>query len=309
MRRLHALLSLGLLCLCACGGGGGGGGFTDDGSTPGTGPNVVAPRFGHVFLAVLENTDRAAVIGNPAAPYINSLARTYGEALHYYGDTHPSIGNYFMLATGQVITNASGFSGTVTEDNLVRQLVAAGRSWRSYADALPSPGFLDIGVFGTYASRHNPVVYLSDVRSSPAQAQNVVPFTQLALDLAADALPQFGLIVPDLCHDAHDCPLKTADDWLSANVAPLIAHPRFQQDGLLIVMFDEASTADARHGGGRVAWIAVSPRLSRRGYRSNTLYQHSSTLRLVCRSLGLPGLPGASADAADMGEFFEPGSP
>lgn len=305
MRRLHALLTLGLLCLCACGGGGGGGGgFPDDGSTPGTGPNVAAPRFGHVFLAVLENTDRSAVIGNPAAPYINSLARTYGEALHYYGDTHPSIGNYFMLTTGQVITNSSSFSGTVTDDNLVRQLVAAGRSWKSYADALPSQGFLDIGVFGTYASRHNPVVYLSDVRSSPAQAQNVVPFTQLALDRAADALPQFGLIVPDLCNDAHDCPLSTADAWLQTHIAPLIADPAFQQDGLLILTFDEASDADPRYGGGRIVWIAVSPSLSRRGYQSARLYQHASTLRLICQALGITTYPGAAATAPDMGEFF-----
>ena len=62
---------------------------------------------------------------------------------------------------------------------------------------------------------------------------------------------------------------------------------------------------DDTHGGGRVAWVAVSAR-SKRAYRSTTLYRHESTLRLSAEALGLTTFPNHSAGAPDMAEFFEP---
>ena len=41
------------------------------------------------------------------------------------------------------------------------------------------------------------------------------------------------------------------------------------------------------------------------GYRSSSLYQHESTLRLSLKALGLTDFPGAAADAPDMEEFFK----
>jgi acid phosphatase len=258
-----------------------------------------------VFLLIEENRGFGEVIGNPSMPFLNSLATSFGVATQYFANAHPSIGNYFQFVCGQTVTNDDNFAGSVSADNLVRQLNAAGKTWKSYAEDIPSPGFLGVGTFGQYASRHNPVVYLTDVTGSPAQAQNVVPFSQLAADMASSSLPQFGLIVPNLCDDGHDCPSSTADAWLQTNIAPLIADPVFQQDGLLIITFDEAADTDTALGGGRVAWIAVSPAHSRTGFTSTTLYQHESTLRLVLQGLGVSALPGAAATAPDMTEFFQ----
>jgi len=111
-------------------------------------------------------------------------------------------------------------------------------------------------------------------------------------------------IVPNLCNDAHDCSLTTADNWLRNNIAPLLASATFQQDGLLIITFDE-SGGDNTHGGGRVAWLVVSPK-AKRGYQSTTLYQHQSTLRLTLEALGITLFPGAAATAPAMSEFFAP---
>lgn len=296
MRRYLASLVLGVLC-AACGSGGGGGGG-------GGGPGPTPLSFGHVFLVIEENRGFADVIGSPSMPYLNSLATSFGVATQYFAAAHPSIGNYFELTCGQQITNDDNFTGTVTADNVVRRLLAAGKTWKSYAESIPSQGFLGKGTFGQYASRHNPVVYLSDVVDAPAQAQNVVPFSQLAADMAAGTLPQFGLIVPNLCDDGHDCPSDTADAWLQTNIAPLLADPVFQQDGLLIVTYDEATDADTTLGGGRVAWVAVSAH-SRLGVASTTQYQHQSTLRLVLQSLGVNAFPADAASAPDMTEFFQ----
>src|ERR1051326_7624993 len=116
-------------------------------------------------------------------------------------------------------------------------------------------------------------------------------------------LPQFSFIVPNLCNDAHDCSLSVADTWLRSNLAPLIPSPGFQQDGLLIITFDETGP-DNTNGGGRVAWVAVSLR-SRKGFSSSLVYQHQSTVRLIAEALNLKALPGLAAAAAGMGEFFE----
>ena len=268
---------------------------------PSTRPGV--PQAGHVFLVTEENHDYSEVIGSSAMPYLDSLAQTYGLATQYYANTHPSIGNYFMLGTGEIITNDDSYATIVTVDNVVRRLRAAGKTWKSYAEDIPSVGYIG-GDSGGYARKHNTFALLSDVASDSTQRRNLVPFTQFAADLANRTLPDYANIVPNLCNDAHDCSLATADTWLRTHIAPLLASATFQRDGLLIITFDE-SGGDNTNGGGRIAWLVVS-RTTKRGYRSTTLYQHQSTLRLTLEALGITQFPGAAATAPPMSEFFEP---
>jgi phosphatidylinositol-3-phosphatase len=274
---------------------------------------IMLPQIGHVFLLVEENHSYSSVIGNPAMPYLNSLASAYGLATNYYADTHPSIGNYFMLTMGQIITNDDGYKATVTADNLVRELIAAGKTWKSYAESLPVVGYTGGDVY-PYLEHHNPFSYFSDVRQSSTQALDLVPFTQFATDLANNQLPNFGFIVPNAEHDAHDCPdgtqncedsvkLSIADAWLQTNISPLIASPLFQQDGLLIIVFDESFDTDTLHGGGQVPLVLIS-RKAKAFFQSTILYQHESTLRMLVETTGAAAFPGNSANATDMGEFF-----
>src|SRR5438094_6002958 len=198
-----------------------------DHGTSGTGPPPPGgAQFTHVFLVTEENTDYTDVIGNSSMPDLNSLAQQYGLATQYYANTHPSIGNYFELATGQIITNNDSYSTIVTVDNIVRRLLAAGKTWKSYAEDLPSVGYTG-GDVGGYARKHNVFALLSDVANDSAQRRNLVPFTQFATDLAGGTLPHFSNIVPNLCNDAHDCSLTTADTWLRNNIGPLLASATF----------------------------------------------------------------------------------
>jgi len=261
------------------------------------------PQAGHVFIVTEENHDYADVIDSSSMPYLDSLAHQYGLATQYYANTHPSIGNYFMLGTGQIITNDDSYSTIVTVDNVVRRLRAAGKTWKSYAEDIPSVGYTG-GDVGGYARKHNTFALLSDVANDSTQRRNLVPFTQFATDLANGTLPDYSNIVPNLCNDAHDCSLATADTWLQTHIAPLLASATFQQDGLLIVTFDEAGS-DNTNGGGRIAWVVVSPK-AKRGYQSTTLYQHQSTLRLTLEALGITPFPGAAATVPTMSEFFAP---
>jgi hypothetical protein len=260
------------------------------------------PAFSHVILVVEENHSYSDVIGNSAMPYLNSLASQYGLATQYFANGHPSIPNYLMLTTGQMETFDDNFSGIISDDNVVRELVKAGKSWKAYEESIPSPGYLG-GDVAPYVRRHNPFSYLSDVQNDTSQAANIVPFSQFSIDLANNTLPEFSFISPDLNDDAHNGTLAAADSWLQSNIAPLLASPTFQGSGLLIITFDESEDTDVDHGGGHVATVIISSK-SKMKYQSQTEYQHQSTLRLVLAACGVDRFPGLAGTAPDMTEFF-----
>jgi phosphatidylinositol-3-phosphatase len=270
-------------------------------SPPGSSSDV---QVQHVFIVVEENHSYSSVIGNSDMPYLNRLATTYAYAQGYYADTHPSIGNYFMLTTGQIVTNDDGSSAEVTADNIVRHLVAAGKTWKEYSEDLPSVGYTG-GDTGGYVQHHNPLSYFSDVRASSAEAQNLVPFAQLATDLANHSLPNYGFIVPNDDDNAHDGTLAQADAWLQANIDPLVKSSDFNSPGggLLIIVFDESFDSDTVNGGGHVAWLVVGPNV-KKGFTPAATYQHESTLRFMSEAIGLTDFPGAAASAPDMEEFI-----
>jgi acid phosphatase len=293
------------------------------------------PASNHVVWVMEENESASSVIGSGSAwVYLNSLATQYGLAANYYANYHPSIDNYFMITTGTdpaylatakssactmyYCAAADNYTGTVSADNIVRHLLTAGKTWKSYAQSLPSVGYTggDIqasGGNGTYYIRHNPFAYFSDVRNSTTEAANLVPFTQFATDLANNQLPNFTYIVPDGLHDAHDGTPAAADSFLQTNLSPLLASPAFQPggDGLLVIAFDEAADSDTSCasgktscGGGRIAVVLVGPNV-KNGYQSTVLYQHQNLGRTIFETLGLAGpYPGLIANAADMSDLF-----
>ena len=256
-----------------------------------------------MVVVVEENHGYSSVIGSSAMPYLNSLAAQYGLATQYYANTHPSIGNYFMMTAGQIITNNDAYSSTVSADNLVRHLLTGGKTWKSYAESIPSVGYTG-GDTGLYARKHNPLSFFSDVVNSSAQKLNLVPFTQFAADLSNNQLPDFSFVAPNLQNDAHDGTLTQADTWLKTNIAPLLSNPSFQKNGLLVIVFDEASTSDATHGGGRVAAVVIGP-LAKKGFQSTTLYQHQNLLKTITTYLGIDGNIGSAGSAAPMSDMLQ----
>lgn len=264
--------------------------------------NAQVPASSHVVVVLEENHSYSSVIGNTAMPYLNGLASQYGLATQYYANTHPSIGNYFMMTTGQIITNDDSFSSTVTADNIVRHFLTAGKTWKSYAESLPSVGYTG-GDAGAYLRHHNPFSYFSDVVNSSVQKMNLVPFTQFAADMNNNALPDFSFVVPNVNDDAHNGTLQQADQWLQANIAPLFSNPAFQKDGILIILFDESVSTDTTDGGGHVAAVVAGP-LAKKGFKSTALYQHQNLLRTVMDAAGVTTYPGAAASAIDMKDMF-----
>jgi phospholipase C len=63
---------------------------------------------------------------------------------------------------------------------------------------------------------------------------------QLASDLANNTLPNFSVVVPNVCNDMHDCSVATGDTWLSQWM-PVILNSQSYLAGrtAIFVLFDE----------------------------------------------------------------------
>ena len=242
-----------------------------------------------MIVVVFENKETSAVLGSPSAPTFNAYARTYASLTRYYGVTHPSLPNYLALVSGstQGITSDC-ITCEVDGRSLADTLEASGRTWKAYLEGLPRRGFLG-GFSGRYAKKHDPFAYFRSVAQTPARAQRLVPLTELAADLEAGALPDFSLVVPDLCDSMHDCSVRVGDAWLRRTVGPLLHLPKT----VVFIVFDEGST-NAR-GGGHVPALAVGTAV-RPHAKFRGVTNHYGLLRTIEQAWGLPRL-GHSAKA------------
>jgi acid phosphatase len=276
-----------------------------------------APSSNHIVVVAFENQSYEDVVGAPSMPYLNSLITGGSLATRFYADYHGSISAYFMLTVGESVTTNSSFTEQITIDNIVRQLAAANKTWKAYAQSLPSAGFLG-STSGAYVKWHNPFAYFHEIVTDPAQAANIVPLTQLASDAAADTLPNFSFVIPDNQNNSHDCPgggtsctnadkLAAADQFLQTNIAPVMNTPGFQQDGLLVVWFDEGKSSDIQFGGGHVAVVFAGPR-ARAGFQSTSFYRHENLLRTFAEALALPAFPNSSIYVTSMSDMMSAGT-
>jgi hypothetical protein len=195
-----------------------------------------------------------------------------------------------------------------------------------------------------YATRHDPFVYFHSVideqaycdrhvvaLGSPTGAMPAAALrgeTGLATDLsAASKTPRFSFITPNLCNDGHDFPcsnqpsgasaLADIDSFLETWVPKITSSQAYRENGLLEVVFDEASNSETEAcceempgpgsplpgitgpGGGRVGAVLLSPFI-KGGTVTKTSYNHYSSLASWESSFGLSRL----ADAASVPTVF-----
>ena len=210
---------------------------------------------------VMENREFGSIVGNASAPYLNSLIARYRLATAYTAVAHPSEPNYLALFSGstQGVTDDGVYD--LVASNLADQLEAHARSWRVFAQNVPAGCYTGGSASGgadgpgTYARKHEPAISFSDIATSAARCGHITDFSTFDPS-AAD----FELIVPNLCNDMHDCPVSSGDAFLRSFVPQITENPAFA-DSVLFITWDEGSTDIG--GGGRVATLVVSPRLSR----------------------------------------------
>lgn len=261
-----------------------------------------------VMLIVFENRELCEAISPRRAPNLARTVRKYGLASQSYGWTHPSAPNYLELIAGSGFGVNDNNTHSLSGRTLVDQFEDHGIRWRAYMEGVSSPCFRGEASPDGYVQRHNPFMYFSAIRSDPKRCANVVPYADLVRDLNGD-MPSFIWVTPNLCHQGHDCSLRTADNWLADLLSTVQGSKWYQQGGIVIVTWDEGiSNAGCCRGarGGRIATIVISERA--RGKRLTTPLTHAGVLRGIERLYGLPLLGRARcACSGDLYPLLDPG--
>ncbi|MCQ4081634.1 alkaline phosphatase family protein [Streptomyces sp. RB6PN25] len=256
------------------------------GAAPARAASVPTPD--HIIVVIEENHAYDQIIGSSQAPYINSLASGGANLTNMTAETHPSQPNYYDLFSGdtQGITDDScitpGFSSAA---NLGSELIAAGKTWTSYNETLPSQGST-VCTSGLYAQKHNPWFGFSNVPTSTADT-----FKQFPTDYSQ--LPPVSFVVPNLDDDMHDGTVQQGDTWLKNNLG---AYATWAQthNSLLVVTWDEDDDTTANQIPTVLYGQPVTP-----GSSSSTAYNHFDLLRTIEDMEGLPAA-GASSSASDV---------
>jgi phosphatidylinositol-3-phosphatase len=248
------------------------------------------PNPDHVVVVVMENHAYSQVIGSSSAPYINNTLKAGGANLtQSHAITHPSQPNYYALFSGstQGVTDDScvtpGFSSAA---NLGSEVIAAGKSWGSYNETLPSQGSTTCKS-GNYAQKHNPWFGFSNVPTSTAKT-----FTQFPTDYST--LPKMSFVTPNLCSDMHDCSVSTGDTWIKNNLGAYATWAK-THNSLLVVTFDE----DNSLSGNRIPTVLYGQPVTP-GSSSATTYNHYNLLRTLEDMAGTSTHAGQAASASDI---------
>lgn len=287
----------------------------------GTKKPTAAPR--HVLIVMLENRSYNQVIGNSAAPFENSLAKSCGVATSMWGATHSSAANYLAVSFGQYPSgsvhgcNYPACASSAT--SVYQQLDSAGRAWKAYEEAMPIA--CDESNGPSYKIGHNPPIFSTGISSSECGARDV-PVGSLTAksgafwnDLHGGRLRALSWITPDTTNDGEascggSCALSLADSWLQEFISLVAASSEYRSGNTAIfVTYDEGTGADSKIGEDctdktadlagsqpscHVPLFVIYPG-TKPGAHSGTFFDHYSLTRTVEDFFGL----GYLAHAAD----------
>jgi phospholipase C len=283
---------------------------------------VVIVMENHSFDDIVGATDKSGY--HLLTPFLTQTAQTGRLATLAFGIAHPSLPNYLSLIAGDYFgvhdDNGSCFAPhrpkgchSFDKKNLVDSLEAAGISWASYNESMPSDGYLQQQYpkkgDGLYRQKHDPFVYFKDIATDPKRLSNVKTFVDLKKTLNNGLLPRFSFIVPDECHDMHGsvgfCPGPTAalieagDSAVQKLVQAIIGSGSFTAHSLIFITWDEGDNnlgccdAPPVQSGGHIPLMLISGVPG--AVRSDRLYNHYSLLSTIETLWNLPKL-GYTAD-------------
>ncbi len=264
-------------------------------ATPARSPSPRAARVTKLLVVVVENHSLDQM--RAGMPYTFGLAERFGYADQYFAITHPSLPNYLAIAGGAtygVRDDGPPSEHPLQGTSVFQQALDQGRTAGVYAEAMPSNCATEPQ--GDYAVKHNPWAYFVQERDRCRAFD--LPFAALAPAVSAGRLPNAGMVVPDLCHDAHNCDLSVADGWFRSLMTRVFAGPDWRSGRLAVVL---TADEDDHNQDNRVLTVVIHP--SQRGHVVTSRLDHYSLTRLYDEVLGAPYLAGA-ASAASMATAF-----
>ena len=263
----------------------------------------------HIIVLIEENYAYSQIIGPSAAvyaPYLNALTSDTFCAVfsQSYAIEHPSEPNYLDLYSGenQGTTGSDGYpAGTVpmSTPNLGAELIAKGKTFVTYSEGLPSPGYDGQNV-GLYYRKHNPAQNWVNT-GTPGTNQygpNVsVPMAGYWPDSANYSnLPTVSYLVPNSVNDMHDgsypTNIEAGDTWFHNNVSSLLRWA-LCNNTLVIITFDEDDDAH----GNNIPTLFYGPMVKAASSGTYTQpFTHYNVLRTIEQWYGT-SYAGAAADS------------
>ena len=232
-------------------------------------------------------------------PYTFGLAKRFGYATHYTAIRHPSLPNYIAIAGGGTFGIADdGPPGDhpIHAPSVFGRAIASGHTAALYADGMPRRCDVDNGG-ARYAVKHNPWAYFVDERA--ACRRNDLPAARLAAAIRSGHLPDVGMVIPNLCNDAHDCDLSDADAWFRDVMQRVFAGPDRRSGRLAGVL---TADEDEHDNQGNTVLTAVLHR-SQQAHVVDTPLTHYSLSGLLSAVTGTEPL-GEARTAPSMAEAF-----
>lgn len=271
----------------------------------------------HIMEIMDENTAYSSadgspyIIGNPSAPYLNSLANTYASATSWYAVEHDSWRDYNIAISGNDYNSLGKkwpYPSGSTNATFVNELDNAGISWKSYMESMPSP--CDVSSSAPYNAGHDPFVHFAAIvnrnNSTAYCNSHVVPYTQsgLTADLNSTSPPDFVWVTPNQCDSMHSmCSgnrVARGDSWLSTFIPNVMQTSWYTTGGIIIITWDESAGGDTSSGGlpgttgGHIVTLVISS-TSSGAFASPG--NHYGTLRAIEEAYGV-GLLGHSSSSA-----------
>jgi acid phosphatase len=274
---------------------------TDALPTPTETPTLTNPTVNtgidKVLVFVVENKSYTQMKNN--APRIWAMARKYGYATTFRAIVHPSMPNYFVMASGSTHgVKANGYPSRVKlrSPSVFGNTIKAGGTAKIWADSMGPENCLGRDR-GKYVPRHVPWNYYVNERD--LCKQHVVDASQFEPDVAAGNLANVGMVIPDNCHNAHDCSIKTADDWIIDRVELAMTGPDWKSGRLLMIV---TADEDDHNEGNKILTVLIHPSLQGTVVRKPlTLY---SLHRLLADISGTEVM-NKGRGAPDMVELFK----
>jgi len=249
-----------------------------------------------VLVFIVENHSLGQMRSKMA--YTFGLAERFGYATSFTAVRHPSLPNYIAIAGGQTygITNDDNPSANpVRGTSVFGQAVAAGKTAAVFAEGMPQNCATSNGG-SDYAVKHNPWAYFTNERQTCQKYD--VPLDQLDRAIKHGVLPNVGMVIPNLCNDAHDCPLATADMCFKGWMTKIFDGPDWRSGHLAVVLTaDEDDTSEEN----KVLTVVIHP--SQKANVVTTPLTHYSLTRFYEEVAGVPYLFEA-ASAPSMATAF-----
>ena len=282
---------------------------------------AASQAFDYATIIVMENNGFCDIITSTlggcssggSATYLTSLAYNQSIATHYTATTHPSEPNYMALDGGDTYVSGDGnCCWQISSANIIDRVEASGRTWKAFAEDATGSGTCN--VMPPRAADHFPFLEFSDMNSA-SRCANLLTTASPADQEFLDALnspnpPNLLWLTPNDQDNMHSSSVSTGDDYLRNLVPKILRSQTFTtKNAALFVVFDEGSDSCSSGPSGDCVYAVWAGPVVKKGYSSNTLYDHYSFLKTMETVWNMPSLSSNDQSSQAMTEFFQGSGP